>query len=311
MIEGQASDWLSVTSGVPQGSILGPLLFLVYINDLPYSVTCNSDLFADDTALHRHIENRSDCDLLQEDLTSASDWCKSWLLTLKTEKCEVLHITRKNNPIRCQYSLNNILLPEVNHHKHLGLWLESSLSWNYHINSICAKANKVLGLIKRTFGYSNKTGIKTAFKALVIPILEYACPVWNPYLVKHTKAIEAIQRRASRLICGPDKEYPKRLLELKWDSLELRRKYLSLVQMYKIIFGYCDINCHYYFDIIGRTRTRSKHEYKIRPKLPRTNYFKYSLFHRYINDWNSLPSEVRSSPSLQSFKVSLIKYLRS
>ena len=118
-------------------------------------------------------------------------------------------------------------------------------------------------------------------------------------------------RRASRLICGPDKEYPERLLELKWDSLELRRQYLSLVQMYKIIFGYCDINCHHYFDIIGITRTRSKHEYKIRPKVARTNYFKYSFFNRYINDWNCLPSEVMSSPSLQSFKVSPIKYLRS
>ena len=116
--------------------------------------------------------------------------------------------------------------------------------------------------------FSNKkTGIKTAFKALVIPILEYAYPVWNPYLVKYTKAIEAIQRRASRLICGPDKEYPERLLELKWDPLELRRKYISLVQMYKIIFGYCDINCLHYFDIIGITRTRSNHEYKIRPKV--------------------------------------------
>ena len=81
--------------------------------------------------------------------------------------------------------------------------------------------------------------------------------------------------------------------------------------MYKIIFGYCDINCHHYFDIIGITRTRSKHEYKIRPKVARTNYFKYSFFNRYINDWNCLPSEVMSSPSLQSFKVSLIKCLRS
>ena len=78
-----------------------------------------------------------------------------------------------------------------------------------------------------------------------------------------------------------------------------------------IIFGYCDINCHHYFDIIGITRTRSKHEYKIRPKVARTNYFKYSFFHRYINEWNSLPSEVMSSPSLQSFKVLLVKYLRS
>ena len=98
--------------------MLEPLLFLAYINDLPYSVTCNSDLFA---VLHRHIENRSDCDLLQEDLTSASEWCKSWLVTLKTEKCEVLHIIRKNDPARCQYLLSSILLPEVDHHKHLGL----------------------------------------------------------------------------------------------------------------------------------------------------------------------------------------------
>ena len=82
--------------------------------------------------------------------------------------------------------------------------------------------------------------------------------------------------------------------------------------MYKIIFGYCDINCHHYFDIIGITQTRSKHEYKIKPKVARTNYFKYSFFHRYINDWNSLPSKVMSSPSLQSFKVvkvSLLGYL--
>ena len=80
-----------------------------YINDLPYSVTCNSNLFADHTVLHRFIENRSDCDLLQEDLSSASEWCKSWLVTLKTEKCEVLHIAQKKDPIRCQYPLNNIL----------------------------------------------------------------------------------------------------------------------------------------------------------------------------------------------------------
>ena len=96
----------------------------------------------------------------------------------------------------------------------------------------------VLGLIRRTFGCSNAVGIETVFKALVRPILEYACPVWKPYLVNHIHAIDSVQRRASRLICCPDKAYAERLAEINWDSLELTRKYLSIVQMYKIIFGY-------------------------------------------------------------------------
>ena len=204
--------------------------------------------------------------------------------------------------------MNNILLPEVDHH----------FGWSRLYHGIITLIQFVLTLTRCWAWLKGHLVFQTrlvsrqlSFNALVIPILEYACPVWNTYLGKHTKTIEKIQRRASRLIWGSDKEYPERLLELKWESSELRRKYLSLVQMYKIIFGYCDINCHHYFDIIGITRTRSKHEYKIRPKVTRANYFKYSFFYRYINDWNSLPSNVMSSPSLQSFKVSLIKYFRS
>ena len=172
-----------------------------------------------------------------------------------------------------------MFLPAVDNHKHLGVWLESSLSWDYHIKSICAKANKILGLIRRAFGYSNKIGLKIAFRTLLRTILEYACPVWNPYLVKHKKAFEAIQRRASRLICGPEKEYDERLKELKWDTLEVRRHCLSLLFMYKIIFGYYNINRDSYYDIVVRTRTRG-HMFKIRPKATHTNYLKYSFFHR-------------------------------
>ena len=106
------------------------ILFSVYINDLPSAVNCNCELFADDSVLHRIIAK----------------------VTLKSEKCKVLHISKLKMPINHQDILNNHNLPAVKHHKHLGIWLDSSLSWDYHINSIYGKANRILGLIRRTFG---------------------------------------------------------------------------------------------------------------------------------------------------------------
>jgi len=111
--------------------------------------------------------------------------------------------------------------------RHLGVWLESSLSWDYYINYICAKANKVLGLIGQTFGPKNPEGVLIAYETLVHPILEYGCQVWNPYLVKHIKSMESIQRRATQVICGSEKEYLDRLGVLKWLSLELWRKFIN------------------------------------------------------------------------------------
>ena len=154
----------------------------------------------------------------------------------------------------------------------------------------------MLGLERRTFGLKDAVSIKTAFNALVRPILEYACPVWNPYLVKHLHSVESIQRRATRLICGSDKPCSERLTELGWSSLELRRKYLCLPQLYKIIHGYSDIGYTAYVDLTGATRTRSNHDFKIRPKAARTNYFKLE----------TLPNSVMSASSLNSFKTLLL-----
>ena len=126
---------------------------------------------------------------------------------------------------------------------------------------------------------------------------------------KHIHSIESIQRRATRLICGSDKPYSERLTELNWLSLELRRKYLCLLQLYKIIHGYSDVDYSAYVDLTGPTRTRSNHDLKIRPKAARTNYFKFSFFNRYVNDWNSLPNSVMSASSLSSFKTLLLNYL--
>ena len=174
---------------------------------------------------------------------------------------------------------------------------------------IVGKANRVLGLIRRTFGSKDPVAVKTAYNVLVRPILEYACPVWNPHLVKHIHSIESIQRRATRLICGSVKSYSERLAELNWSTLELRRKYLCLVQLYKIIHGFSDVDYTRYIDLTGPTRTRRNHDFKIRPRAVRTNYFKFSFFNRYVNDWNSLRNSVMSASSLNAFKNRLLNYL--
>ena len=145
VIDGHSSGWSEVSSSVPQESILGPLLFLVYINDFPLAVKCNCGIFTDDSILHRKVTSESDCEDLQTDLHSAYDWCNSWLVTLKSEKSKGLHLSRSKDPYHHEYWLSDKSLSAVDHHKHLGVWLESSLSWDYHINYVCAKANTVLG----------------------------------------------------------------------------------------------------------------------------------------------------------------------
>lgn len=153
----------------------------------------------------------------------------------------------------------------------------------------------MLGLMRRTFGSKSPVAVKTAFDVLVRPILEYAYPVWNPHLVEHIHSIESLQRRATRLIIGSVKSYSERLTELNWSTLELRRNYLCLVQLYKIIHGYCDVDYTRYIDLTYPTRTRRNHDFKIRPRAAGTNYFKFSFFNRYVNDWNSLPNSVVGS----------------
>ena len=120
------------------------------VNDFPLSVSCNTELFADDSVLYRKITTEDDCVKFQDDLLSAASWCDLWKVTLKSEKCKSLHVTKSKCPLVHQYVINDVNLSIVNRHKHLGIWIESSLGWDSHINYIVGKANRVLGLIRTT-----------------------------------------------------------------------------------------------------------------------------------------------------------------
>jgi hypothetical protein len=178
-VNGEFSPWQEVISGIPQGSVLGPLLFVIFINDLPDKVTEGTEiyLFADDTKVYRKIDTIDDCTILQNDLNTLYDWSTTWLLKFHPEKCKVIKLgTTKQEYI---YSLGGINLQSVDQEKDIQVTVDKDLRFNVHMQEKINKANTVMGVIRRTFSYLTTDMFNKLYKALVRPHLEYATPVWS------------------------------------------------------------------------------------------------------------------------------------
>ena len=202
VINGEESSWSNVLSGIPQGSVLGPALFLVFINDLPDSIKNLVKIFADDTKVYSTVGAICDREQLelQEDLDESSEWSGIWDLGFNAKKCKSLHIGR-NNPWHRYYmheSGEQIPIEQVGSEKDLGVTFESTLKFDKHILNCVNKANRMLGLIKRSFSFMDKEMFLPLYKALIRPHLEYATVVWSPFLKKDIFLIENVQRRATR-----------------------------------------------------------------------------------------------------------------
>ena len=221
LIDGHSSDWAQVISGVPQGSILGPLLLLVYVNDIGTSLTSTVKLFADDCTLYREIRNKDDAELLQYDLNKLYLWTRQWL---NASKCKVMRITNKKIFISFDYKLNDLSLEWVNTFKFLGIKITQKV--DTHIGSF---ATRLLNLLRRNMSGCSKQAKSRPYTALVQPQLETSVPVWSP-----CDSIEKVQKRAARWICAKwDKDsfqwshsYDDCRLELGWQTLKQRRKLL-------------------------------------------------------------------------------------
>ena len=305
-IRGSYSGWISATSGVPQGSVLGPIFFLIFVNDLPQMVSSMLYLFADDTKLYHPIRTPQDCVLLQRDLARLVDWCDRWQMAFNVDKCHVMSIG--NFPLLSDYTMkfgdSVASIVRVQAECDLGVTFASNLTFDKHISNIVRRANILIGIIKRTFSCLDQSMFRTLYTTLIRPHLDYASVVWNPYQLGHIRAIEKVQRRATRII--PEfrgYSYFDRLKALNLPSLVYRRRRMDMIMVYKIIHG-LDGSPFDMFFMYHDVPTRSN-GYKLFKKFCHLNVRKYSFSQRVVNDWNTLPIEVVQAPDVESFKTKL------
>ena len=302
VLNGKYSSWMDITSGIPQGSVLGPVLFLIYINDLPESVANAIKLFADDTKLYGPSNNIFDQESIQEDVNNLEGWSKTWQLQFNTDKCKHLHLGKSYSPDG--YKLSDKIIQKTECEKDIGVHIDSQLKFNTHISIAVKKANQKLGIIKRNFSHLDKDSFLSLYKSLVRPHLEYASSAWYTLYKKDAISIENTQRWATKLIREINHlSYSERLRSLGLPSLEYRRIRADMVQTYKYIKG-LDKSYQRLFEINEETRTRSN-GLKLKKGHCRLELRRNSFTNRIINTWNSLPNEIVNAKSLNQFKNKL------
>ena len=260
VVNGATSSSTIVTSGVPQGTVLGPLLFLLYINDLPDNLSTSVRLFADDCILYTPIRTQNDSSLLQNDLLKLQKWQDTWLMKFNPDKCYTMTLATRT-PTSNMYTFCGQTLTSVTYHCYLGIHLSNTLNWTNQTKVASTKAQQTLGVIRRNL---NKcpTHIKAvAYTSLVRPILEYASAAWDPHSQHNINTLERIQRQAARFCKNNYSREPgsvtKLLQELGWETLQARRKHKRITTLYKMEHNIIHIPLDQY--IIHNTRCSRKH----------------------------------------------------
>lgn len=294
VLDGQCSSVYSITSGVPQGSILGPILFLLFINDLPDEMMSELAMFADDTSLYSTVSEKT-CffdrlelaSSLESDLRSATDWGKQWLVTFNSSKTKLLSINRYRNPDNISISMSGNTLTESTSFRLLGLTFSKDLTWNEYIRSIAKSAAMKVGSLYRARQFLSSECILYLYKALIRPCMEYCCHVWAGSSSNVLSLLDKVQRRICNII-GPD-------LAIKLQPLCHRRNVASLSLFYKYYHGRCsdEISSLVPPPKIAKRNTRlstRSHPFTVSVPLCKKAFYSNSFFPRTSVLWNSLPS---------------------
>ena len=293
VVDGEVSNWKSVLSGVPQGSVLGPILFLIYINDLDDDITSKVLKFADDTKVFRKIKSDADRQHLQDDLNKLTEWSEKWQMLFNFGKCKCLHTGHGN--VNEQYTMGGTVLNTTVKEKDLGLTIS---------------ANQILGIIRRNIVYKEKELIIPLYKTIVRPYLEYCIQAWRPYRKKDIDMLERVQRRATKIIPKlRNISYEMRLKECGLTTLETRRLRGDQIEVFKILNGYENIDKNIFFTVKEKRRTRG-HGVTLAKKQCRLDIRTFSFSQRIVNEWNRLSADCVGASSVNIFKNKLDIYLR-
>ena len=326
IVDGEYSSECPVLSGVPQGTVLGPVLSLVMINDLPDCVKSSVRLFADDCVLYRVIRTIQDCIKLQNDLISLEKWANDWGMVFNAKKCYIMSTKKK---VSYFYELNNTILQEVDTNPYLGLNISNDLKWSQHIDSVCKKASSMLGFAKRNLHHCPRSTRHTAYISLVRSVLDYGSTIWDPHLQCDIDKLERIQRQGARFITGDYRSKEKgcmtRMLEdLDLPTLQRRRKALRLTLLYKIAEGLLpgipkdtylrprrdsrnitetNFNDYVHSNPVSKYVTNNTRCFIIPQGSPTA--YNNSFFVQTISQWNNLDNNVVNAGSVDQFKSQL------
>ena len=326
------SEPKQVTSGVPQGSVIGPSLFVSFINDypecladliagvrtlplnvrdLPMSTQTYMALFADDTKVYRVIKSIADRLLLQHDLRCMDEWSHQSLLKLQPPKCKAMTVSNRGEAENAHtYTLEGHAMERTKEEKDIGVTVDNKLTFDTHIANQVNKANKVMGIIRRSYTHLDAYNFKLLFKALVRPHLEYAHAVWNPHLRRHIDALENVQRRATRQIPGfAHLSYPQRLQRLNLPTLAFRRLRGDVIEAFKILSGHYDEAASSGLLTLSRvTHTRGHPRKLAMGRTARTNKRLNFFTQRVVRPWNSLPGYIACAPTMYCFENRLDRH---
>ena len=310
IIKGQSSEWGVIEAGVPQGSNLGPLLFVIFINDIVEAVNCNIKLFADDTCLYVLVDDnpQESANLLNENLDNVKEWARQWVVDFNATKTKAMTISNRSldHP---SLLFNHTELEEVQDHKHLGVTLSSKLSWTKHIDSVTASVSKMLDVTQKIKYHVDRESLEMIYFSYMRPKMEYACQIWDCCTQQDSERLENLQLYAARIVTGAKRGTSHELLyeEVRWPKLADRRANIKLNLMHKIVNGRVP---NYLSEVLPNLVGENlNYELRNRNNLCRfkcrTEKFRKSFFPDTVNLWNNLDPTVKSIIDRDEFNKSI------